>query len=124
MPKVSKATAQAMDYGPVVDRSVDIEGYTISFTDFNQDIDGAPMLRGLPNDNCSCPHWGYVLAGRATFTFADHVEVYEEGDAFYVPPGHTPAHEAGNQLVLFSPAEQLKATSEALTKGTERLAQE
>src|SRR5438552_3029015 len=26
--------------------------------------DLAPLLKGLPNDLCSCPHWGYVFKGR------------------------------------------------------------
>jgi hypothetical protein len=122
MPKVSKSAADAVELGPVITRSVEIDAYTISFTDFNADIDGAPMLRELPNGNCACPHWGYVFAGRATFTFPDHVEVYEEGDAFYVPPGHTPAHDAGNQLLMFSPTAELEATKNALNKAMQNVA--
>ena len=26
--------------------------------------DFGPLLKGLPNDRCPCPHWGYVLKGR------------------------------------------------------------
>ena len=122
MPKISKATANAMQYGPVTSRDIEMDGYTVSFVDFGADIDGAPMLRDLPNGNCACPHWGYVLAGRATFTFPDHVEVYEQGDAFYVPPGHTPAHDAGNELLLFSPTQELEATKQVLIPATEKLA--
>lgn len=45
----------------------------------------------------------------------------EQGDAFYVPPGHTPAHEAGNELLLFSPTAELEATKEALHRGVQHL---
>ena len=45
---------------------------------------------GLPDDSCQCPHWGYVLKGELTFRFADREEVFEAGDAFYLPPGHVP----------------------------------
>jgi hypothetical protein len=77
--------------------------------------DLAPMLAGLPGGNCSCPHWGYVLAGRLTVTYPDHQEVYETGDAFYMPPGHTPAAESGTEFVMFSPADELAKTDAAIT---------
>jgi hypothetical protein len=31
--------------------------------------------------------------------------VHEAGDAYYVPPGHTPVHYAGAQIVEFSPTD-------------------
>jgi hypothetical protein len=115
MPKVSKeSAAQVEDHGAVEDRHEDVEGYTINFVSFRQDIDGTPMLKGLPDDRCQCPHWGYVLKGRLTFRFADHDEVFEAGDAFYLPPGHIPLADAGSEYVQFSPAEELRATEEVL----------
>jgi hypothetical protein len=110
MPSTSRTTASVADHGPVVERSADLDGYHASFVTFDIDVDGAPLLKGLPDDRCACPHWGYVLAGTATFTFADHTETYAAGDAFYAPPGHTPAHSAGSELLMFSPAEELAAT--------------
>ena len=44
------------------------------------------MFKGLPNDKCSRPHWGYVFKGRLTFDCGDHEEVFEAGDAFHVEP--------------------------------------
>jgi hypothetical protein len=89
MPKVSKdSAAQVDDHGPVEDRHEDVNGYTVNFVSFRQDIDATPLLRGLADDSCQCPHWGYVLKGKLTYRFADHVEVFEAGDAFYLPPGH------------------------------------
>ena len=55
---------QGGDYGPVVDRSDAVEGYTVNFTSFREDIDATPLLKGLPDDRCQCPHWGYVINGR------------------------------------------------------------
>ena len=43
-----------------------------------------------------------------TFRFGDREETYEAGDAYYVPPGHTPVHHAGAELVEFSPTEGLQ----------------
>ena len=123
MPSVSKASAtKGGDHGPVVDRSEDLEGYTVNFVTFREDIDHGPLLRGLPDDRCQCPHWGYVVAGSMTFRFADHDEVYGAGDAFYAPPGHVPVHtEPGTELVQFSPAVELQVTSEAIMRNMQAL---
>lgn len=117
MPNVSKQSAAHVDdHGVVEDRHEDIDGYTVNFVSFRQDVDGTALLRGLPDDRCSCPHWGYVLKGRLTFRFADHDEIFEAGDAFYLPAGHIPLAEAGSELVQFSPREELKAVDEAIMK--------
>jgi hypothetical protein len=109
MPKVSRDSAEHVDdHGVVEDRHEDIDGYTVNFVSFRQDVDGAPLLKGLPGDRCPCPHWGYVVKGRLTYRFADHDEVFEAGDAFYLPPGHVPVAAAGSELVQFSPSEQLR----------------
>ena len=75
----------------------------------------APLLRGLPGYSCQCPHWGYLFAGKITVSYADREETYEAGDAFYMPPGHVPAAEAGTEFVQFSPREQLTETLTAMT---------
>jgi hypothetical protein len=118
MPKVSKESAtQGGEFGPVTDRNDDVEGYRIGFTSFREDIDATPLMKGLPDDRCQCPHWGYVIAGRVTFRYADHEEVFEAGDAFYTPPGHVPVkHEPGTEFVMFSPAEQLEQTEAVMMK--------
>lgn len=122
MPKVSRESAQVEDHGPVEDRHDDIEGYTVSFVSFREDIDATPLLKGLPDDQCQCPHWGYVTKGRLTFSFGDRDEVFEAGDAFYTPPGHIPVqHEPGSEMVLFSPAEELKATEEVMMKNMQAM---
>ena len=118
MSKVSKQTAQQQDHGPVTEWSQDVGGgYTVNIVRFNQDIDATPLLKGLPDDRCQCPHWGYVASGKVTFRYADRDEVFEAGDAFYTPPGHAPVkHEPGTELLLFSPAEELRATDAAMMK--------
>jgi hypothetical protein len=117
MPGFSKETAPIVgQFGPVTDRHGEIDGYTVSIASFADEIDGAPLLRGLKDDLCQCPHWGYVVDGSATFTFADRVEVYEAGDAFYIPPGHSPLHGADSELVLFSPTRELRETEEAMQR--------
>jgi hypothetical protein len=115
MPKVSKeSAAQVEDHGLVEDRHEDIDGYTVNFLSFRQSADATPLLKGQPDDRCPCPHWGYVFAGRVTYRFAEHEEIFEAGDAFYVPPGHVPVIEAGSEFVQFSPSEQLHPVSAAM----------
>jgi mannose-6-phosphate isomerase-like protein (cupin superfamily) len=114
MPKVSKETAQFDARGPVDEWHQDVDGYAIQFVTFKQDIDATPLLKGLPGDSCHCPHWGYVLKGRVTFRFDDHEEVFEAGDAFYLPPGHVPLAEAGSEYVQFSPEKELGEVSAAM----------
>jgi hypothetical protein len=117
MPKVSRDSAEHVDdHGLAEDRHEDIDGYTVNFVSFRQDVDGTPLLKGLPGDRCPCPHWGYVLKGRLTYRFADHDEVFEAGDAFYLPPGHVPVAEAGSELVQFSPSEQLREVDAVMAK--------
>ncbi|MGN6172735.1 MAG: hypothetical protein ACTHPS_07260, partial [Streptosporangiaceae bacterium] len=82
-------------------------GYTVCFESHTADADLTPIFRGLPDDRCQFPRWGYVLRGRVGFRFADRVETYAAGDAYYVPPGHTPIHYAGAEIVEFSPTDQL-----------------
>jgi hypothetical protein len=118
MPKVSRDSAtQGGEFGPVVDRSDQLEGYTVNFTSFAEDIDATPLLKGLPDDRCQCPHWGYVVSGKLTFRYADREEVFEAGDAFYTPAGHAPVkHEPGTEVVMFSPTDELRKTEAVMTR--------
>ena len=122
MPKVSKEhIANVDDYGIVEDRHEDVDGTTIQFLTIRQDVDATPLLRGLPNDSCTCPHWGYVFKGRLVFRVGDREEVYEPGDAFYLPPGHIQTAEAGTEYLQFSPAEELHVVSSTMQKNMEAM---
>ena len=69
MPKVSRDSApQRQDAGPVVDLRDELDGYTVSFTSLHEDIDATPFVKGLPDDRCQCPHWGYVFKGKTLGT--------------------------------------------------------
>ena len=117
MPKVSKDTASHVeDIGVLESRSEHVDGYTIEFTSFREDADATPLFDGLPDGRCQSPHWGYVLAGRLMFRFADRDEVYEAGDAYYAPPGHIPVVTAGTEVVEFSPTEEYAKTLEVLAR--------
>ena len=66
--------------------------------------DISPLLQGLKDDLCQSPHWGYVLQGELTVTYADGIEeTITGGDLFYWPPGHTVKVGQDAEVVLFSP---------------------
>ncbi len=122
MPRASKeSAAQVDDRGPTEDRHEDLGGYTVNFVTIREDMDLAPLLKGLPDDRCQCPHWGYVFKGRLTWRFADRDEVVEAGDAFYAPPGHAPMAEAGSEFVQFSPTAELREVEAAMIENVERM---
>ncbi|MFL5867129.1 MAG: cupin domain-containing protein [Thermoleophilaceae bacterium] len=115
MPKASKETASRVeDMGVMVGRYEDAGGYTIAFETFREDADATPLFKGLPDDRCQSPHWGYVVEGKVTFRYPDRDEVYETGDAYYAPPGHVPVVTAGTDLVEFSPTEDYGRTMEVV----------
>ena len=117
MPGVSRdRIAEVDDYGPVEDRHQDVNGTTIQFLTFREDVDASPLMRGLPDDRCNCPHWGYVFKGKVIFDLGDREEVYEAGDAFHLAPGHIPRAEPGTEYLQFSPAEELRVVSEQMQK--------
>jgi hypothetical protein len=66
--------------------------------------DIAPLLKGLENDLCQAPHWGYLIEGEVTLTYADgQEETTSGGELFYWPPGHTVRVGQDAEVVLFSP---------------------
>lgn len=121
MPKVSKESAPHVDHGPVEEWQGEVDGYSIDLVSFLQEVDSTPLLKGLPDDKCQCPHWGYVLKGRLTFGFADHEEVFEAGDAFYVQPGHVLVAAAGSDYLQFSPTDELRAVEATILKNMQKM---
>ena len=117
MPKASKETATGGgDYGPVSDRNEEFDGYTVNFVTFHEDIDATPLLKGLPDDRCQCPHWGYVIKGEFRVRYADRVETLRAGDVYYLAPGHLPIFDADTEIVEFSPKGEYQKTMEVVAR--------
>jgi hypothetical protein len=120
MPGTSKQQAPVeVDNEVIEGRYVELDGYTVGFETFKQDFDPAPLFRGLPDDRCQSPHWGYVVSGRLTFRYADHEETFVAGDAYYGAPGHTPLVYAGTEVVEFSPSDLFGATMAVVGRNLE-----
>ena len=72
-------------------------------------VDFTPLFKGLPDDRCQCPHWGYVLRGAITVQYADgKQETSSAGDLYYWPGNHTGWTDEGVTFIEFSPADQLQ----------------
>jgi len=122
MPKISKESApDVQEYGPALGISGRLEGYTVNFVTIKQAHSLAGMFKGLPDESCPCPHWGYLFTGKITVTYPDHEEVYEAGDAFYMSPGHVPAAEMGSEFVQFSPADALADVRAVMMVNAQRM---
>lgn len=71
-------------------------------------VDFTPMLKGLPEDLCQVPHWGYVLEGKIHVRYTDgSEETIEAGQLYYLPPGHTVWFEEQTVFVEFSPKQEM-----------------
>jgi hypothetical protein len=72
-----------------------------------QGTDIKPLLKGLPDDLCQSPHWGYLIDGELTVKFKDGIqENVRSGDLFYWPPGHTVKANRAAEFILFSPQQE------------------
>ena len=107
MPKASKETASKVEeMGVMEGRYEELGGYTVGFEMFREDADAAPLMKGLPDDRCQSPHWGYVVSGRVTFSYPDREEVCEAGNAYI----------DGTEVIEFSPTENYERTLEVIGK--------
>lgn len=88
-------------------------GMTVAYHTLPKGTDFTPLLKGLQNDSCHCPHWGYIVEGSMRVIYDDgKEEVLEAGDVFYLPPGHTAIVEADLSLMDFSPTKELDEVME------------
>ena len=111
----------ALEISQAVSRQVEWGGMAVGVVEVRQNLDAAPLLKGLPDDRCQLPHWGYVIKGRFRCKFADHEEVYNAGDVYFIPPGHTPVLEEGLVYVEFSPAEEVAKQSEVIGRNLQAM---
>jgi hypothetical protein len=84
-------------------------------------MDATPMFKGLPDDRCQCPHWGYLIKGRVRIKYRDHEEVIDAGEVYYLPPGHTPVAEEDSEMVEFSPKSEYRKTMEVAIRNMKAL---
>ncbi|MEO8111424.1 MAG: cupin domain-containing protein [Ginsengibacter sp.] len=92
-------------------------GMTVAFNEMPAGTDLAPLLQGLKNNSCQCPHWGYILEGEMLVKYDDGTEEkLQAGDVFYMQPGHIPIVVKDVKLVDFSPERELKEVMDHAAK--------
>lgn len=92
-------------------------GMTVAFNEIPAGTNFSPLLAGLPNNSCHCPHWGYVVEGELTLTYDDGTnETLSTGDVFYMPPGHTGIVEKDLKLLDFSPDKEMHEVMSHIAK--------
>ncbi len=82
-------------------------GMTVCFNELPKGTDFTPLLQGLSNDSCHCPHWGYITEGKILVKYDDgQEETVGAGEVFYWPAGHTAIVQEDVKLIDFSPSKE------------------
>ena len=97
---------------PVIqqDEGIDVRfaeagGMTLLWSRLRKGVDLGPTLAGLPDGQCSAPHWGYMIKGNLLMRTTHGEQVYSAGEAFYCAPGHVPVALEDCELIGFAPSE-------------------
>lgn len=92
-------------------------GMTVAFNEIPAGTDFSPLLQGLKNDSCHCPHWGYMVEGELLIKYDDKTEeTLTTGDVFYLPPGHTAIVLKDMKFLDFSPEKELNEVMSHIAK--------
>jgi len=91
---------------------------TLSFYQISKGTDFASLLKGLPEDMCQCPHWGYLSKGKMLVHTRTGEEIVEAGQAFYMAPGHVPEFLEDCELFEFAPTAEFKQMMEHVMQQT------
>jgi hypothetical protein len=97
-------------------------GMTAAFNELPAGTDISPLLQGLKNNSCHCPHWGYIVEGAILIKYDNGTEeLLTAGDVFYLPPGHTGIVEKDLKILDFSPEKELNEVMTHIAKRMEQL---
>ena len=92
-------------------------GMTVAYNEIPAGTDFSPVLQGLKNNSCHCPHWGYIVEGEMRVKYDDGTEeTLTVGDVFYLPPGHTAVVEKNVKLIDFNPEKEFKEVMDHIAK--------
>ncbi|MBC9729542.1 hypothetical protein [Streptomyces sp. TRM68367] len=109
-------TPVALEGGGVELRTQEVGGdMSAAFVKLPKGTDMAPALKGMPDDLCQCPHWGYLFSGRLKMRTKHGDEVYEAGQAFYWAPGHAPEALEDCEYLDFSPTKEFREVIDHVT---------
>lgn len=84
-------------------------GMTVAVNEMPAGSDLGPLLKGLRNNSCQVPHWGYIIMGVLRMKYDDgREEILKAGELFYMPPGHVGMVVEDLKIMDFSPQEGMK----------------
>jgi hypothetical protein len=118
MPTARKDGMDAEAVGDYESRSAELGEYTASFETMPQGFaPPAELFKGLPDDACHSPHWGYLTKGVVRYIYTDgSVETVRAGDVYYIRPGHHFECIEDAEAVDFSPTAQLREVIDVVTR--------
>jgi hypothetical protein len=94
-------------------RAIEGGGMTIAIERLSAGVETAPLFKGLPDDACQSPHWGYLVSGRLRIVYSDgSEESIVAGQAYYLPRSHNVVVEEDALIVEFSPTDERARTME------------
>ena len=94
---------------------------TVTYERWQGPQDLSSLHRGLPNDRCQSPHWGYLLRGQLRVLFPDKEKVIQSGQAFYLAPDHSLIVNQDAEVIHFSPKGSYELTVEAIKRNLEEV---
>jgi hypothetical protein len=120
---VSRQDLSAETMGDYEGRIAELGEYTVSFESLPKGFPpgGTDAFKGLPDDACQSPHWGYLFKGSFRLRYTDGSETFvQAGEAYYAPPGHQFEALEDCETVEFSPTKELQETLEVVGPNVER----
>ena len=90
---------------------------TVCFVRMRAGVNLVPALKGLPDDLCPCPHWGYMFKGRVRMHTKNGPRDFAADQPFYWAPGHAPEALEDTDYVDFSPTKQFRHVIDHITGG-------
>ena len=117
MPSASHDEIEPREIAPGYSgRFADWGGITVGFEEAKAGQDASAMVRGLPDDRCQAPHWGYLFSGKIVVHYADRTETVEGGQAYYIEPGHSIEFLEDSSALEFTPTAALERTFAAVRR--------
>jgi hypothetical protein len=79
MPSASRDQIELREIAPgYSSRFTDWGGITVAFEKARAGQDASAMVRGLPDDRCQAPHWGFLFSGKIAVHFDDRTETGDD----------------------------------------------
>jgi hypothetical protein len=94
-------------------RSATWDGMAVAYAQCAKGTDFSPVFKGLKDDMCQSPHWGYVLKGVLHLRYTDgREESIRAGEMWHASAGHTAWCDEDTEFIDFSPPREFNMVME------------